>query len=108
MTNIRARLIFRHRQLIFKEDRLLGVVEMKIYQIPQREAYEEGIKYALTFARLNPDTGEFEGDYLRYDNYRGHGHHKHIKGRRESYEFEGIEKLIEDFYSDLEKILEEA
>ena len=87
---------------------MLGIIDMRIYQIPQREAYEEGVKYALTFAHLNPFTGEFEGDYLRYDNYKGHGHHKHIKGKREVYDFEDIDKLIKDFYSDLEKILEEA
>ena len=107
MTNIKARLIFRHRQLVLKEGRLLGIVDMRIYRIPQRAAYEEGVKYSLIFARLNPSTGKFEGDYLRYDNYRGHGHHKHVKGKREPYKFESIDRLIEDFLSDLEEILEE-
>ena len=107
MTNKEARLIFRHRQLVFKEEKLVGMVDMRIYEIPQRKAYEEGIKYSLTFARFNPDIQNFEGDYLRYDNYREHGHHKHVKGKRIPYEFESIDKLIEDFYADLERILEE-
>ena len=49
MTNKGARLIFRHRQLVFKEEKLAGI----------------------------------------------------------PYEFESIDKLIEDFYADLERILEE-
>ncbi len=107
MTNKKARLIFRHRQVIFKEGKLVGIVDMRIFEVPQKEAYEEGIKYSLTFARFNPNTGSFEGDYLRYDNYKGHGHHRHIKGRREPYTFESVDTLIEDFYKDLNKILEE-
>ena len=107
MTNKGARLIFRHRQLIFKEEKLVGVVDMRIYEIPQRRAYEEGIKYSLTFARFNPNTENFEGDYLRYDNYKEHGHHKHMMVKRVPYEFESVEKLIENFYADLERILEE-
>jgi len=41
---------------------------------------------------------------LGYDNAEGKKDHKHINGRETKYEFLGIRQLIEDFFSDIEKI----
>ncbi len=107
MTNKRAKLVFRHRQEIFKEGKFIGVVDMRIYQIEPRGGYPEGVKYSLVFAKYDSLSGEFDGDFLRYDNYRGHGHHKHIRGRRIRYDFKGVDKLVEDFLADFERLKEE-
>ncbi len=107
MTNKKATLVFRHKQYVFKEGRFIGIVEMKIYLIEPRDFYSEGVKYSLTFAKYDQVSGEFDGNYLRYDNYKGHGHHKHIKGKTQSYKFRGIRALIEDFLNDFENLKEE-
>lgn len=37
-------------------------------------------------------------DYIRYDNERGKGDHRHIAGVEEPYPFESVERLAKDFY----------
>ena len=38
-------------------------------------------------------------DYIRYDNERGKGDHRHIGGVEEAYRFETVKKLALDFYA---------
>jgi hypothetical protein len=38
-------------------------------------------------------------DYIRYDNERGKGDHRHIGGIEEPYQFESVKKLAQDFYA---------
>lgn len=38
-------------------------------------------------------------DYIRYDNERGKGDHRHCGGIEESYDFVSVKKLILDFYA---------
>lgn len=38
-------------------------------------------------------------DYIRYDNERGKGDHRHIGGTEEPYRFESVKKLVQDFYA---------
>ena len=38
-------------------------------------------------------------DYIRYDNERGKGDHRHIGGIEEPYRFESVKKLAQDFYA---------
>lgn len=38
---------------------------------------------------------------IGYDNERGKGDHRHIKGREEPYLFDGPDKLIKDFMADV-------
>ena len=42
---------------------------------------------------------------LRYDNERGKGDHRHIKGREEAIEFISLEALFDAFRSDMERML---
>lgn len=41
--------------------------------------------------------------YIRYDNERGKGDHRHISGTEELYCFESLKKLVQDFYVDIKK-----
>ena len=84
------------------------MVEVKIWKVPRDKCYPEGYKYSLVFALYDEKSGTFDGDFLRYDNYRCEGHHKHIKGRRLSYDFKSPETLLGDFERDLEMLLEEV
>lgn len=38
-------------------------------------------------------------DYIRYDNERGKGDHRHIGGVEKPYHFESVKKLAQDFYA---------
>ena len=38
-------------------------------------------------------------EYIRYDNERGKGDHRHIDGIEEPYQFESVKKLAQDFYA---------
>ncbi|WP_457624307.1 toxin-antitoxin system TumE family protein [Persephonella sp.] len=83
-----------------------GILEMKILVIKKDDNYPEGIKYSLVFAR-KMDDGSYDGEFLRYDNYNREGHHRHVKGRKYPYKFEGPEKLVDDFLEDLRNLLME-
>jgi hypothetical protein len=49
-------------------------------------------KYRLHFQKADGS------DVIRYDNERGKGDHRHIKGKEEPYRFETVKKLALDFY----------
>jgi Family of unknown function (DUF6516) len=42
------------------------------------------------------------GEWVRYDNERGKGDHKHINGVETFYKFVSLEKLLDDFDYDIE------
>jgi uncharacterized protein DUF6516 len=50
-------------------------------------------KYRLHYQNANGS------DYIRYDNERGKGDHRHIGGTEEQYCFESVKKLAQDFYA---------
>jgi hypothetical protein len=87
-------------QLIFYRKNIEAggdIVEMKIWEVPQSRKTPEGIKYSLVYIR--------EGKRLvGYDNAEGKGHHKHIGNRETLYPFEEVDRLVEDFLADVEKI----
>ena len=82
---------------------ILGKLSVKIWSVPHDSRYPSGIKYSLQFARWSGSG--FDRNYLRYDNYCGHGDHKHIRGKRLPYRFTDVDTLIADFNSDAEKLL---
>lgn len=53
-------------------------------------------KYRLAFVVNNRCV-------VRYDNERGKGDHRHYGRREARYEFNGIDRLIEDFMADVER-----
>lgn len=73
------------------------IVEMKIWHVPHSKDKAHGLKYSLVYIR--------EGKRIAgYDNAEGKGDHKHYKGREYPYRFIDVDTLIEDFYSDVEKV----
>ena len=74
-----------------------SVVEMTIWRLPEASAERpHGLKYSLYFGK----DGE---RIVGYDNERGKGDHRHIRGREEAYVFAGVEQLVADFLADVEK-----
>ena len=42
--------------------------------------------------------------WVRYDNERGKGDHRHVGGREEPYGFTGLDALLADFWNDVERL----
>lgn len=53
------------------------------------------------------DRFAFQDGSIGYDNAEGQGYHKHDGDKVESYEFEGIDKLFDDFYKDIWRVRED-
>jgi hypothetical protein len=78
------------------------IVEMKIWEVTEPVAgSEHELKYSLFYGR--------QGERLvGYDNERGKGDHRHIRGKEEPYAFTSVEKLIEDFKADVRRVRGES
>ncbi|MBL6929333.1 MAG: hypothetical protein ISR44_09190 [Rhodospirillales bacterium] len=74
-----------------------GVIEMKIWRVPVSvPPSDHGLKYSLYFGR----DGE---RIVGYDNERGKGDHKHIRGQEQPYQFVSVRQLVDDFKADVER-----
>ncbi|MBI2108210.1 hypothetical protein HYT54_03725 [Candidatus Woesearchaeota archaeon] len=85
--------IFSHKHIKDNGD----IVDIKIQEVRKTRQYQEGVRYSLAYVRDGKNL-------VRYDNYMGHGHHKHIKDKRKNYEFKDEWQLISDFEEDLLKL----
>jgi hypothetical protein len=87
--------------LIFKDKYIYGdgaIREMVIWKLPDADPERpHGLKYRLYYGYPNRCL-------IRYDNERGKGDHRHRVDKEEKYSFMTIEKLIEDFKSDIAKL----
>ena len=83
---------FYHAKRAYADD---TIIEIRIWKLPRpNEERPHGYKYSLFFGR----PGE---RLVGYDNERGKGDHKHIKGLQSPYEFVTIDKLLFDFRRDV-------
>lgn len=94
MVCMKARMIYKAKKI---DDGF--ITEMVIWSLPiKNNERPHGIKYRL-----------YHGDSLgncivRYDNEMGKGDHKHIGDKEEPYQFKTVEKLVEDFFEDIEQL----
>jgi len=71
------------------------IIQIRIWKIPEtNDERPHGFKYSLFFGR----PGE---RLVGYDNERGKGDHKHIKGPEYPYNFTNIDQLFADFRRDI-------
>jgi hypothetical protein len=82
-----------HRERLDLDDG--AVVEMVLWQTPEpvmgsRHRY----KYRLYYGRAGRRI-------VGYDNERGKGDHRHIRGREEPYRFTTVDNLVSDFLADV-------
>jgi hypothetical protein len=88
-----AKLIFYRKNIEPNGD----IVEMKIWKTPSSKRSPSGLKYSPVYIR--------EGKRIMgYDNAEDKGHHRHYKGREFAYDFRDVDKLVKDFYEDVEKV----
>lgn len=73
-----------------------NIVEVKIWQVNPSADKPRGYKYSLVYIVKGKRV-------IGYDNAEGKGDHRHYGDRIEKYNFRDLERLSEDFYSDIEK-----
>jgi hypothetical protein len=79
-----------------------SVISIVIWIAESTEERPHGFKYRLNF------SGSDGATLVRYDNERGKGDHKHIGVNQTKYKFKDIDKLLEDFWHDVDDILEQT
>ena len=89
-----ARLLFRDKY-IYADG---AMREMVIWQVPSaNKLTSHGLKYRLYYG--------YPGiSLVRYDNETGKGDHRHYGDKEETYIFSTIERLIDDFRNDIQKL----
>ena len=102
--------------VLWRRETLPGgiAIEMVIWQLPIRTAARAPIgAQHLTRAGLSPRVHGFKyrlqahrggRTLVRYDNETGKGDHRHSGRREEPYAFAGMERMIEDFIDDVERL----
>ncbi|MBV6306791.1 hypothetical protein KVP10_18035 [Candidimonas humi] len=88
---MKATLLHRSRT-IYKR----GIIEAVVWQVPwpvppSDHPYKYRLVYVIDGQRV-----------VGYDNERGKGDHKHLRGVESSYEFKGPRQLMVDFMADVE------
>ena len=89
---MKARLLYRIR-----EAHGAGVIEAVIWEVPEPvPPSEHRVKYRLAYV---VDGRRVVG----YDNERGKGDHRHVRGREVRYRFKDVPTLLSDFLNDIEE-----
>jgi len=74
-----------------------SIQEIKIWEVSTSKEKPHSLKYSFAYI--------VEGErVLGYDNAEGKGDHRHIQGREYPYEFQGLDKLWNDFQSDIQRM----
>ncbi len=73
--------------------------EMVIWQVEPNPRQPQGIRYRLALVRAGEKTPA-----VLYDNHHPKGHHRHIQGVEEPYEFVDVERLVSDFMADAMRV----
>jgi hypothetical protein len=83
-------------KILIKHDTLdrEAILELKVWELPVSSKFPDGIKYSLFCVET-----ESREVIVGIDNHHPKGHHIHFGDVEEIYFFEGVEKLIDDFYS---------
>ena len=87
-----ARLLY-HSRFVYEDGALREIV---IWQVPEDKGnWPHGLKYRCHYRHADGKQ------WIRYDNERGKGDHRHINTREERYEFREFRQLIKDFLKDI-------
>jgi len=91
----RAKLVLREK--VIDED--ANITEFAIWELPGTHRGGAGVRYRLAFVR----RGERNPAVL-YDNHDPKGHHRHLEGVEEPYEFVDVDRLLADFAADVQRV----
>jgi len=91
--------------LLYRNNKVMksgAIMEMVIWKLPNAEpGREHAYKYRLYY-------GKDGKRLIGYDNERGKSDHRHLLDREESYRFRSVERLIDDFLADVERLEAES
>jgi Family of unknown function (DUF6516) len=73
-------------------------VIVKVWAVASSKTNPDGVDYSLVL--LDPVGGRVVG----YDNHWPKGHHRHVLGEENVYDYRGIDALIEDFRADIARV----
>ena len=88
--------------LLFESKLVLSdglILQARIWAVPTPVA---GSRHGLTYSLFLRRAGE---RMVLYDHERPKGDHRHDGDREERYEFETVEKLVEDFMADVARVI---
>jgi len=72
-----------------------SIIEVVVWELPEAILSSEHVyKCRLFFGRAGQE-------YVRYDNERGKGDHRHVNGQEFPYVFTSVEQLLDDFERDV-------
>ncbi len=84
----RATLVFREKVI----DDQANILEVVVWRVPKTSRSPSGVRYRLAFVRHGEDQPA-----VLYDNHSPKGHHRHVAGVEEPYNFVDVEQLLSDF-----------
>ena len=93
----RAMVVLREKHI----DATGNIVELVVWRVAVTLHDAGGIRYRLAFVRRDEEVPA-----VLYDNHSPKGHHRHVEGVEEAYQFVDLDRLIVDFRADVERALE--
>jgi len=76
-----------------------SIREMVLWKVPKpSKDWPHGVKYRLHYEHKGGET------WIRYDNERGKGDHRHIGNVEKAYLFQSVERMVKDFLADIKRI----
>lgn len=82
-----------------KTDEQGNLREMVIWRVESNPRQPEGVRYRPAPIRAGQKTPT-----VLYDNHHPKGHHRHIEGVEEPYQFVDVDRLIADFMADVARV----
>lgn len=92
---MKARLV-RHDKGYDEDD---NIIEIKMWEVEASPDKPHGYKYSLVYIVKGKRI-------ICYDNAERKGDHRHYRDSIEPYIFESLQKLVEDFYLDVQRFRE--
>lgn len=77
-----------------------NILEVVIWRRPTTSRSPGDVRYRLAFVR----RGE-EQPAVLYDNHSPKGHHRHVAGVEQPYDFVDVERLLADFTGDVQRAM---
>lgn len=80
-------------------DEEANILELVIWQVPRTPPTPAAVRYRLAFVR----RGE-TAPVVLYDNHPPKGPHRHVEGVQGEYAFDGVDRLLTDFMTDVRRV----
>ena len=66
-----------------------------MFRVPVTSRHPQSVRYRLALIRVGEDARRC------FTNHHPKGHHRHFRGKEETYGFTNVDRLLEDFLADL-------